>query len=455
MAKAKTTAFYCKECGNESSKWSGQCPACGAWNSLVEAPKESCSPVRGRLTGVNAPVPVREVNSASEDRTKCGNAELDRVLGGGIVPGSLVLIGGDPGIGKSTLLMQTCGQLSKKDIKILYISGEESLKQIKLRADRLETDCGSVLLLCETDVARIQAAIDDVKPDVVVVDSVQTMYVENVSGAPGSVTQVREAANVFMTIAKGMGITVFLVGHVTREGSIAGPKILEHMVDTVLYFEGERSASYRILRAVKNRFGSTDEIGVFEMTQRGLKEVENPSEYMLTGRPLDVSGSVVFCCMEGTRPVLLEIQALVCRTSFGNARRSSNGVDYNRMNMLLAVLEKKLEVPLFELDAYINITGGMKVAEPAMDLGIAAAVISSLRNTPVHERTVFFGEIGLAGEVRGVSMTAQRLNEAARLGFTRCVMPAVSLEGIEVPKGIECIGIRHVGELVRVLRQQS
>lgn len=454
MAKARDTAFYCSSCGCETLKWQGQCPACHEWNTLVEAPRKDRKVHTDRFSALvpeAVPVLLREVSTEHEERISCRNQELDRVLGGGIVPGSLILVGGDPGIGKSTLLLQTCGKLSEQGQKVLYISGEESLKQIKLRADRLGEFHGALSLLCETNLNRIEEVIRQTQPQIVVIDSIQTMYREDVSSAPGSVAQVRESTNILLQMSKGLGISIFLVGHVTKEGVVAGPRVLEHMVDTVLYFEGERSASYRILRAVKNRFGSTDEIGVFEMRQNGLSEVANPSEFMLTGRPKGVSGSVVTCCMEGTRPVLLEIQALVCKTSFGMPRRSSTGVDYNRMNLLLAILEKRLGFPLYEYDAYVNVTGGMRVGEPAMDMGFVASLISSFRELVVDEKTIVFGEVGLAGEVRGVSASAQRVHEAAKLGFTRCILPRVSLEGMEIPEDIQCIGISSVYELMQAL----
>jgi DNA repair protein RadA/Sms len=454
MAKGKETAFFCKSCGCETSKWQGQCPSCHEWNTLAEAPKKEKSLHGDRFLNTGretAPVLLRSVSTAQEDRILCHNQELDRVLGGGIVPGSLILVGGDPGIGKSTLLLQTCGRLSEEGQKVLYISGEESLKQIKLRADRLGEFQGDLSLLCETNLGQIEDVIRKELPDIVVIDSIQTMYREDIASAPGSIAQVRESTNVLLQISKGLGISIFLVGHVTKEGVVAGPRILEHMVDTVLYFEGERSASYRILRAVKNRFGSTDEIGVFEMRSDGLSEVANPSEFMLTGRPKGVSGSVVTCCMEGTRPVLLEIQALVCKTSFGMPRRSSTGVDYNRMNLLLAILEKRLGFPLYEYDAYVNVTGGMRVGEPAMDMGFVAALISSFRDLVVDEKTIVFGEVGLAGEIRGVSASAQRVHEAAKLGFTRCILPKVSLDAFKPPKGIQCIGVNSVYELMQAL----
>ena len=377
--------------------------------------------------------------------------ELDRVLGGGIVPGSLVLVGGDPGIGKSTLLLQVCQKLSAMNKKVLYISGEESLKQIKLRANRMGEFSENLYLLCETSLNLIQTAIEREKPDVVVIDSIQTMYNEEIGSAPGSVSQVRESTNVFMQLAKGMNIAIFIVGHVTKEGTVAGPRVLEHMVDTVLYFEGDRHASYRILRGVKNRFGSTNEIGVFEMRKEGLVEVENPSEFMLSGKPENASGSVVACAMEGTRPMLMEIQALVCKSNFGMPRRTAAGIDYNRVNLLMAVLEKRVGLPLSGYDAYVNIAGGIRMNEPAVDLGIIMAVASSYKNRPVSEDTIVFGEVGLSGEVRAVTMPEQRVAEAKKLGFKVCVVPEVSLKSIGKVEGIEVIGVKSVNQTMNLL----
>lgn len=452
MAKGKDTAFFCNECGYETSKWMGQCPICHSWNSFSEGLKIEKSASR-KDSGIpaSAPMLMKDISVDDETRIMSGCKELDRVLGGGLVQGSLILVGGDPGIGKSTLLLQSCGRYCKSGKNVLYVSGEESLRQVKLRSDRLEDSSPDLCLLCETDLARIERHIKDKKPDIVVIDSIQTMYCDSVASAPGSVSQVREATAVLLQLSKGLGITIFLVGHVTKEGQVAGPRVLEHMVDTVLYFEGERTASYRILRAVKNRFGSTDEIGVFEMRSGGLKEVENPSEFLLTGRPTGISGSIVTCCMEGSRPVLLEIQALISRTNFGNPRRSGNGVDYNRMNLLVAVLEKRLGLPLYECDAYLNVTGGMKISEPAMDVGIAAAIISSFRDLAIDERTILFGEIGLTGEIRSVSGSQQRINEASKLGFTKCILPAVSLKGLEIPKDMVCVGVNNVYDLMSAL----
>lgn len=449
VAKGKGSIFFCQECGYESAKWLGQCPACKEWNSFVE------EPVVGKKTGNNKigrgtetePTCLAQISMEKEERIYTGIKELDRVLGGGIVAGSLVLVGGDPGIGKSTLLLQVCRNLAESK-KVLYISGEESLKQIKLRADRLGTFTDNLLLLCETNLNNIRTAIERVKPDVAVIDSIQTMYNEEVSSAPGSVSQVRETTGILMQIAKGMGISIFIVGHVTKEGVVAGPRVLEHMVDTVLYFEGDRHAAYRILRGVKNRFGSTNEIGVFEMRESGLEEVENPSEYMLNGKPKGASGSVVTCAMEGTRPILLEIQALVCRTNFGIPRRATAGTDYNRVNLLMAVLEKRLGFQLGDCDAYVNITGGMKMNEPSMDLGIVLALISSYKDKAIPDEAIIFGEVGLSGEVRGVNMAEQRIAEAEKLGFQICILPKGTKEGIRQKTKIELIGVENLKEAV-------
>lgn len=453
MAKVKTTAFFCKECGYESAKWMGQCPACRAWNTMVEEPAAPKGQAPGKTAARKKPSEIqylKEISMEQEARMSTGMTELDRVLGGGLVHGSLVLVGGDPGIGKSTLLLQTCRNLAANR-KVLYISGEESLKQIKMRAGRLGVEGGELALLCETSLDAVQEAIERWKPEVAVIDSIQTMFREDISAAPGSVSQVRECTGMLMQIAKGSGVTIFLVGHVTKEGMVAGPRVLEHMVDTVLYFEGERSAMYRILRAVKNRFGSTNEIGVFEMLEQGLEQVENPSAYMLEGRPEGASGSVVACAMEGTRPLLLEVQALVCKTNFGMPRRTAAGTDYNRFNLLLAVLEKRLGLHLSECDAYVNVTGGLRLNEPALDLAIVTAVVSSMREQPVNEGTMIFGEVGLSGEVRSVSMVQQRVNEAAKLGFTRCILPASGMEGLQIPAGIRCEGVKNIREAAALI----
>lgn len=455
MAKARSTMFFCKECGYESSKWLGQCPGCRQWNTMVEEPvvKKNSSTVKIKRSS-RQPTRLGEISIKEEERTSTGMKELDRVLGGGIVAGSLMLVGGDPGIGKSTLLLQVCKNLSERGHKILYISGEESLRQIKMRANRMGSFSGELLLLSETNLDVISQVITEQKPELVIIDSIQTMYREDVSSAPGSVSQVRESTNVLMQLAKGYGISMFLVGHVTKEGVVAGPRVLEHMVDTVLYFEGDRNAVYRILRAVKNRFGSTNEIGVFEMMQEGLVEVENPSAYMLNGRPKGASGSVVTCAMEGSRPLLLEIQALVCKTNFGMPRRTSAGTDYNRINLLMAVLEKRIGLRLSECDAYVNITGGMKINEPSLDLAIVMAIVSSYWDRPVKEDYFIIGEVGLSGEIRGISMPQQRINEAKKMGFTGCILPAVSIEGLIIPDGFCCIGVRSVQDAIQQINHQ-
>ena len=392
------------------------------------------------------PAVLNEISMEEESRIPTGIGELDRVLGGGIVNGSLTLVGGDPGIGKSTLLLQMCRNLSFAGKKLLYVSGEESLRQIKMRALRIGDFADSMELYCETNLAQIEAVIKERSPQTVIIDSIQTMYNEEVNAAPGSVSQVRESTGVLLRLAKGLGISVFIVGHVTKEGTVAGPRVLEHMVDTVLYFEGDRHASYRILRGVKNRFGSTNEIGVFEMRQEGLVEVKNPSEFMLNGRPQGASGSVVSCSMEGTRPMLTEIQALVCHSNFGIPRRQTTGTDFNRVNLLMAVLEKRLGMQVGGCDAYVNIAGGIKITEPAIDLGIVLAVMSSFRNRPVPEGLIAFGEVGLSGEVRAVSMAEQRVREAAKLGFTECILPQVCLDKMPKIEGIRLIGVRNVSD---------
>lgn len=454
MAKGKTSVFFCQSCGNESTKWMGQCPVCKEWNTFVEETidKKTASAIgKGRSEELPLPIALSEIHTEDEPRNSTGMKELDRVLGGGIVEGSLILVGGDPGIGKSTLLLQVCKSLSNRGISVLYVSGEESLQQIKLRAQRIGDFSDSLKLLCETNLDRIKEVIMRRKPQVVVIDSVQTMYNEEVASSPGSVSQVRESTNVLMQVAKGMNISVFIVGHVTKEGVVAGPRVLEHMVDTVLYFEGDRHESYRILRGVKNRFGSTNEIGVFEMREDGLAEVENPSEYMLSGKPVGASGSVVACSMEGTRPILIEIQALVCHSNFGNPRRTAIGTDYNRVNLLMAVLEKRLGVRLAECDAYVNIAGGIRMSEPAIDLGLVLAILSSHFNRPIDEKTICFGEVGLSGEVRGVSMAEQRVQEAAKLGFTTCILPQVSRKNLKDVTGIHLIGVSNVREALEAI----
>lgn len=461
MAKARTTAFFCSECGYESSKWTGQCPACKAWNTMVEEPvarpakagEKNAGAFRVSFGGAGGLKPslLSEIDVKEEDRLSTGFQELDRVLGDGIVAGSLVLVGGDPGIGKSTLLLQMCRHLAAEGHSVLYISGEESLKQIKMRANRIGTVQGNLRFLCETNLDRIQGVIEKEKPEIVIIDSIQTMYREAVSSAPGSVSQVRESTGLLMEIAKTGGIAVFVVGHVTKEGVVAGPRVLEHMVDTVLYFEGDRNASYRILRSVKNRFGSTNEIGVFEMREEGLAEVENPSEFMLEGRPEDASGAVVACSMEGTRPILLEVQALVTETNFGLPRRTAAGTDYNRVNLLMAVLEKRCHYEMGRMDAYVNIAGGIRMNEPALDLAIVMALISSYKDRPVNPKLLIFGEVGLSGEVRAVSEAEKRVHEAAKMGFHACILPKVCADKMKPAAGMTLYGVSSVREAIGML----
>lgn len=453
MAKGKTTVYFCQSCGHESTKWMGQCPGCKEWNTFVEEIVDK-KMAGGKSADRNNPaqaVSLNQIVMTAEERILTGMQEFDRVLGGGIVPGSLVLVGGDPGIGKSTLLLQICQILSNLNKKTLYISGEESLQQIRLRADRIGQFSDSLSLLCETSLLDIKGIIQKEKPEVIVVDSIQTMYSEEISSAPGSVSQVREATSALMQIAKGMNITIFIVGHVTKEGVVAGPRVLEHMVDTVLYFEGDRHASYRILRGVKNRFGSTNEIGVFEMCNDGLRQVENPSEYMLNGKAEGASGSIVACLIEGTRPILLEVQALVCRSSFGIPRRTAAGADLNRVNLLMAVLEKRNGVPLSSCDAYVNIAGGIRMTEPAVDLAMILALVSSYKDMAIPEKTICFGEVGLSGEVRAVAMAQQRVLECKKLGFETCILPKVNADAIGKVEGITLIGVADVGEAIHAI----
>ena len=451
MAKGKEkSVFYCKECGYESAKWMGQCPGCRQWNTMSEEKITVSSKGSIGKTDRKEVVLSRmsEISTAKEERVTTGMKELDRVMGGGIVPGSLTLVGGDPGIGKSTLLLQTCRFLGNAGHFVLYISGEESLKQIKLRGERIGSFSDAVQLLCETNLDVIKEVIEKNKPEIVVIDSIQTMYSDDVGSAPGSVSQVREATSVLMQIAKGLEISIFIVGHVTKEGTVAGPRVLEHMVDTVLYFEGDRHASYRILRGVKNRFGSTNEIGVFEMREQGLTEVENPSEFMLNGRPKGESGCIVTCSVEGTRPILIEIQALVCRTNFGIPRRQAIGMDLNRLNLLMAVLEKRLGMSMGDCDAYVNIAGGMRVTEPAIDLGIVLALVSSFRNRAIAEEVIAFGEVGLSGEVRAVSQMQTRVSEAKKLGFKTCVVPVSCKDSLQDVKGMKLIFVASVTDAI-------
>jgi len=449
MAKSKSV-FVCQECGYESSKWLGKCPACDQWNTFVEQIQEarsrSTQPAAGNAKVFN----INDIQLEEEERYSTGIKEMDRVLGGGIVRGSLILVGGDPGIGKSTLLLQVCERLQMNG-KVLYVSGEESVKQIKLRADRLGIKNGRLLMVSETNFRAIEGIIDREKPEVVIIDSIQTVFDDELTSAPGSVSQVREVTGGLLRIGKGNNITIIIVGHVTKEGAIAGPRVLEHMVDTVLYFEGERHLSYRVLRAVKNRFGSTNEIGIFEMRDIGLVEVQNPSMTMLSGRPVNVPGSVVIASVEGTRPMLIEIQALVCATSFGMPRRMATGVDYNRVTLLMAVLEKRVGMQLHNYDAYINVVGGLKIDEPACDLGITASIASSYRDSAVDANTVLIGEVGLTGEVRAVSQIEKRLMEAYRIGFKSCIIPSGNMKMVKQLKSLEGMDIKGVENVHQAL----
>ncbi|QFJ53484.1 DNA repair protein RadA [Pseudobutyrivibrio xylanivorans] len=456
MAKKNISVFFCQNCGNETSKWSGQCPACGAWNTLVEEVVDKATvKTRAKVSDVK-PTKLIDVTTSNEMRISTNIEEFDRVLGGGIVPGSMVLVGGDPGIGKSTLLLQTCQKLCNAGTNVMYVSGEESLQQIKIRADRIGTFNDKLDLFCETNLDTIKAVVEREKPTVLIIDSIQTMYNETVGSAPGSVSQVRESTGVLMEIAKGIGIAVFIVGHVTKEGTVAGPRVLEHMVDTVLYFEGDRHASYRILRGVKNRFGSTNEIGVFEMRDTGLEQVKNPSSVMLDGRPDNATGSIVTCSMEGTRPILVEIQSLVSKTAFEIPRRMATGCDYNRVNLLVAVLERMRDVKankscgifLGRSDIYVNIAGGIRINEPAVDLAIALAIYTSEKDIAVDPGVIVFGEIGLTGEVRSVSMAEQRVTEAKKLGFNKAIIPASNLPSVKSIKGIDIVGVSNIKEAV-------
>ncbi len=449
MAKLRSI-FVCQECGYESSGWLGKCPACGQWNTFVEQEPEHVGSGISKNGKDIIPVNINDVKISDEERCSTGIKEMDRVLGGGIVKGSLILVGGDPGIGKSTLLLQMC-QSIKGDSRILYISGEESIKQIKLRADRLGVNNSDLLMVSETDFNAIEKAILTIKPGLVIIDSIQTMFNNELTSAPGSVSQVRDVTAGLMRIAKGSGISIMIVGHVTKEGSIAGPRVLEHMVDTVLYFEGDRHLSYRVLRAVKNRFGSTNELGIFEMRDSGLAEIENPSMTMLSGRPESVPGSVVVASVEGTRPMLVEIQALVCATSFGVPRRMATGVDYNRITLLMAVLEKRVGMQLYNYDAYVNVVGGIRIDEPACDLGIICSIASSFRNEALDSSTVLIGEVGLTGEVRAVSQIDKRIMEARRIGFKNCIVPSGNMKMINQLRGIDGINVKAVENVQQAL----
>lgn len=443
------TVFCCSECGNETVKWSGRCTACGAWDSLVEVKLDAKS--KGstkRATSKKTPKLISELDTEAELRFSTGIGELDRVLGSGAVKGSLVLVGGAPGIGKSTLLLQLCG-LVEGEMKILYVTGEESERQLKMRAQRLGVDNGQIYVLAETGLTEVLEAADELEPDIMIVDSIQTMFDSEVSSAPGSVSQVRECTMSIMRMTKEKGFTTFVVGHINKEGNIAGPKVLEHMVDCVLYFEGERSTSFRILRAGKNRFGSTNEIGVFEMVDTGLKELQNPSEILLSGRPDNAPGTCVTCVIEGSRPILAEIQALVAPATYNAGRRSTNGIDYNRATLLLAVLEKRGGMAVSGCDAYINVIGGLELDEPAADLATMLAIASSFRDLPLGRDLAAVGEVGLSGEIRSVNSLNMRLSEIARLGFKRCVIPAHIKDDIKKPDGLEIISVKNIREAIK------
>ncbi len=457
MSPKAKTMYVCSECGHESAKWYGKCPGCGEWNSMTEEISES--PVLSRSSSIQRPrraagkpTPVSQISTEDEQRYYTGSSELDRVLGGGIVKGSLVLLGGDPGIGKSTILMQVCEHLGKI-LKILYISGEESKRQIKLRATRLGVNSDNMYILTETDIESVVSTIQEENPDIVMVDSIQTMNYSALNSSPGSVTQVRECTNILMRTSKMLDIPCIVVGHVNKDGAIAGPKVLEHIVDAVLYFEGDKQMSYRILRAVKNRYGSTNEIGVFNMGDKGLCEVENPSLMLLSGRPKNVSGTCVACTMEGSRPILAEIQGLVTNSGYGNPRRMCTGFDYNRMSMLLAVLEKRCGYYFSTLDAYVNVIGGLRLDEPAADLAVALSLVSSLKDIIVPDDVVAFGEVGLTGEIRSVNRASLRVNEAARLGFKKCILPYHSLKSVTLPSDceLELVAVRSIRDAVSAL----
>ncbi len=452
MSKQKTK-FCCAECGHESPKWMGKCPGCQAWNSITEVIESVSRSSNHLLTGLSSeekPKAIIEISSNQEQRVITEYDELNRVLGGGVVPGSLILVGGDPGIGKSTLLLQTSHSLTNLQKKVLYVSGEESANQLKLRADRLNASSPLLFIYCETNIELIEAAITENAPDFVVIDSIQTMYHPGIHSTPGTVTQIRECTAYFMQIAKGKGIATVLVGHVTKEGTLAGPRILEHMVDCVLYFEGERHHSYRLLRAVKNRFGSTNEIGIFEMQETGLVEVKNPSEIFLSERPIGAAGSTVLASIEGTRPLLVEIQALVSATNFPSPRRMATGIDYNRLSLIIAVLEKRMGLFFQNQDVYVNVAGGVKLDEPAVDLAVAISLVSSFKDTPTRPYDVIFGEVGLTGEVRGVSRIEQRVKEAQKLGFERVIMPEKSMRGFVKPDGIQVKGVNTVADAIKL-----
>jgi len=454
MAPKSKAVYVCRECGYESPKWLGKCAGCNSWNTLeevvsVQAKSWSAAPSTVKTAMAK---PLSEISLGDEERFVTNISELDRVLGGGIVKGSVILLSGDPGIGKSTILLQICNSL-QSELKILYVSGEESANQIKMRAGRLGVNSDNVSIMTETDVQSVCEYIASSKPGLVMIDSIQTMQHSEISSPPGSIVQVRESTNLLLRTGKSLGIPIFIVGHVNKGGDIAGPKVMEHIVDTVLYFEGERNQSYRILRGIKNRFGSTNEIGVFEMTDIGLREVENPSAMLLSGRMSDVSGGCITCVIEGTRPILAEVQGLVTSSGFGNARRTATGFDYNRLNLLLAVLEKRLGLYFSNLDTYVNIVGGMRLDEPAADLAVAMSLVSGLRDIPIDENLIAFGEIGLSGELRSVPRAQARINEAARLGFSKCIMPKSCLKNItSCPDSLELIGIRSLKEAISIIK---
>ena len=457
MAAKSRTVYICNECGYKSPKWMGKCPNCDEWNSFDEevvVKSASASAKKAVLSTSNAlaVTSINDVDENDEYRYLTGMSELDRVLGGGIVKGSLILLGGDPGIGKSTLLLQICQYLGQK-LSVLYVSGEESQRQIKLRAKRLKVDTENLYLLTDTDISSVISTIMVEKPDVVIIDSIQTMSLDTLTSSAGSITQVRECTNLLMKCAKSEGVPIWVVGHVNKDGAIAGPKVLEHIVDAVLYFEGDRHQNYRIIRAVKNRFGSTNEIGVFDMVSTGLMEVENPSQMLLSGRPTNVSGTCVSCIMEGSRPILAEVQALVSKTGFGNPRRTATGFDYNRMAIIIAVLEKRVGYTFTNLDAYVNVIGGLRLTEPASDLSVAMALVSSVKDKAVGDHVISFGEVGLAGEIRSVNNTENRIREAMRLGFTRCIIPHSSLAKLNCNAfgEMEIIGVRSINEAVKLI----
>ena len=453
MSPKIKNVYVCNECGYESAKWLGKCPSCNAWNTFEE--QISTPLYTGNSFGSNITAtakPLSQISFSDEPRFKTDISELDRVLGGGIVKGSVVLLSGDPGIGKSTILLQVCNSLQKKH-NILYVSGEESAMQIKMRASRLGVESDNVSIMTETDTKAVCEYIHLSKPDVVMIDSIQTMSISELTSSPGSIVQVRESTNMLLKTGKKLSIPIFIVGHVNKGGDIAGPKVMEHIVDTVLYFEGERNQSYRILRGIKNRFGSTNEIGVFEMTEKGLIEVENPSAMLLSGRMTDVSGGCITCVMEGTRPILAEVQGLVTPSGFGNARRTATGFDYNRLNLLIAVLEKRIGLNFSNLDTYVNIVGGMRLDEPAADLSVALSLVSGLHDIPIDEKLIAFGEIGLSGELRSVPRAQARINEAARLGFTKCVLPKACIKQIySCPDSLELIGAVSLKQAISVIK---